>query len=303
MATDLDQHHENRTAGILWMLATMLCFIILDALMKYGTQSMSLVQVTWGRFFFATIFAVLACGRNIGALVMSKVPWVQAQRSFFLMITTGLFAAGISVSSLATASTIMFLTPIFVTALSVLVLSEHVGLRRWTSIGVGFLGAVVVVAPWEEGFKLQGSGTLFLIAAAFTNALYQITTRKSRHDDPMTSLIYTASAGALVTSLMLPRYWQTPNAQEWLLLIGSGAMGLIGHICIIRAFRAAPASVIAPFSYSSLIWATLIGFLIWQDVPTYNTTMGAFLIVGSGLYIFFRERRLNFLALRQHQNP
>jgi drug/metabolite transporter (DMT)-like permease len=274
------------------MLATMLCFITLDAIMKYGMESMSLVQVTWGRFFFATLFAVMLCGRNLPQLAISESPRIQLVRSVFLMVTTGLFNAGILTVSLPTATTIMYLTPIFVTILSIFVLGEHVGLRRWSSIAVAFIGAVIVVAPWNGGFAAASAGELFLVAAAVTNAAYQITTRQLRHDDPMTSLLYTACAGAVVTSAILPGYWATPSFSGWLLLIGSGLAGLLGHLCIIKAFHSAPASVVAPFSYSSLIWATLFSFMIWNDVPMANTWIGASLIVASGLYIFFRERKL-----------
>ncbi len=270
----------------------MLCFITLDAIMKLGLEAMSLVQVTWGRFFFATVFAALLCGCDFPRLVVSESPRIQLVRSIFLMITTGLFNAGIMTVSLPTATTIMYLSPIFVTIMSIFVLSEHVGLRRWSSIIVGFLGALIVVSPWQSDGGKTGVGELFLVAAAVTNAAYQITTRQLRHDDPMTSLLYTACAGAVVTSIIVPSYWSNPGLTGCLLLVSSGFVGLVGHLCIIKAFRAAPASVVAPFSYSSLIWATLFGFVIWNDWPTSNTWLGAVLIVGSGLYIFFRERKL-----------
>ena len=283
---------ENRTAGILWMLATMLCFIALDAVMKLGLDNASLVQVTWGRFFFATMFAIAACARDLPLLLYSKAPAVQLLRSCFLMVTTGLFAAGVASVPLATATTIMFLSPIFVTALSIPLLGEHVGIRRWISIMMGLAGAVIVVAPWQGGLNGVNVGTLYLIAAAVTNALYQITTRQSRGDNAMTSLLYTASAGAVVTSLILPQHWTPPSTTGWALLVASGALGLLGHLCLIRALSAAPASVVAPFSYSSLVWATLFGVLIWKDWPTPNTWVGAAIIITSGLYIFFREKKL-----------
>ena len=132
---------------------------------------------------------------------------------------------------------------------------------------------------------------LFLLAAALLNANYQIVTRMVRDDDPLTSLLFTATAGAVVTSLIVPWFWSWPTAFDWLLLIGSGLAGAIGHLCLIRALRLAPASVVAPFSYSSLVWATLFGFVIWGDWPNLWTWLGAALIIGSGLYIFHRERR------------
>ena len=283
--------HENRKRGILWMLATMLCFITLDAIMKYLLQDFSLVQVTWARFFFATIIAALACGRNLPQLLRSHAPKKQILRSILLMSTTGTFNAGIRSTPLATGTTIMFLSPILVTLLSIPLLGEKVGIRRWAGIVVGFIGAFIVVKPWEGGLGAVGLGVLFLLLASLLNSNYQIVTRMVRDDDPLTSLLFTATAGAIVTSLMVPWFWTWPNAFNWMLLVASGFAGALGHLCLIRALRLAPASVVAPFSYSSLIWATLFGFVVWGDWPDTWTWIGAALIIGSGLYIFHRERR------------
>jgi drug/metabolite transporter (DMT)-like permease len=283
---------ENRSVGILWMLATMFCFIVLDALMKYALQTYSLVEVTWARFFFATVCAVIICGKNLPSIAISHSPKVQSLRSVFLMATTGMFNAGIMTVPLATGTTIMFMSPILVTLLSIIVLGEHVGVRRWAGIVLGFIGALIVMRIWEAGSHGIEMGVLFLLCAAFTNASYQITTRRLRYDAPLTSLLFTAAAGAIVTSLLLPWHWSTPDLTGWLLLVATGVAGCVGHLCLIKAFQAAPASVVAPFSYSSLVWATLFGFVIWQDVPQASTLLGAALIIGSGLYIFLRERHL-----------
>jgi drug/metabolite transporter (DMT)-like permease len=288
MVSDL---RENRTAGILWMLATMFCFISLDAIMKHLLETYSLVQVTWARFFFATIVAALACGPRIAMLAVSRYPGKQLLRSVFLMLTTGLFNAGIRTTPLATATTIMFLNPILVTILSVPLLGEKVCLRRWFGVFFGFIGALVVVRPWEGGAGVFGHGVLFLLIAALLNANYQILTRKVRGDDPMTSLLYTAAAGAVVTTAMVPWFWAWPAAFDWLLFVAAGLAGGLGHLFIIRAFRSAPASVVTPFSYSSLIWAALFGVVIWGDWPDLWTWGGAAIIIGSGLYIFHRERQ------------
>ncbi len=281
---------ENKSRGILWMLATMACFISLDAIIKLGLEHYSLVEVTWGRFFFATVFAALWCGKNLPELAFSKVPGQQTVRSIFLMLTTGLFNSGIIFVPLATATTIMFLSPIITTVLSVFILKEQVGIRRWAGVAMGFVGAIIVVQPWTAFSGTFNAGALFLVAAAVTNASYQITTRKVRDDDPKTSLLFTAAFGAIVCSLLLPWHWQWPDTYGWTLLAGSGLAGALGHFCIIQAFRYAPASVVAPFSYSSLIWATLLGYLIWNDFPSHNVWAGAALIIASGLYIFWRER-------------
>jgi drug/metabolite transporter (DMT)-like permease len=282
---------ENRTRGILWMLATMACFISLDAIMKLGLEHYSLVQVTWGRFFFATLFAAMWCGPALPTLARSKAPAQQTVRSIFLMVTTGLFNTGIKFVPLATATTIMFLSPIITTVLSVLILKEQVGIRRWAGVAMGFAGASIVVQPWTALSGTFNVGILFLLAAAVTNASYQIATRSVRADDPKTSLLFTAAFGAAISSLILPWFWQWPDAKGWALLVASGAAGALGHFCIIKAFNNAPASVVAPFSYSSLIWATLLGYVIWGDFSTSTSFWtGAALIIASGLYIFWRER-------------
>lgn len=274
------------------MLVTVLCFTSLDTLVKHLLETYSLVQVTWARFFFATIVAAVAAGPRLPRVVKTKAPTLQLTRSLLLALTTALFNAGIRIVPLATATTIMFLAPILVTVLSVPLLKEHVGPRRWFGVLVGFVGALVVVRPWESHAGLFISGALFLLIAALLNASYQITTRKVRlFDEPLTSMFYTSVIGALVTTVFVPWHWQWPAATDWLLLIGTGLLGGIGHLFLIQAFRQAPASVVAPFSYSSLIWAALFGWLFFAEWPEYWTWLGAALIIGSGLYIFHRERQ------------
>jgi drug/metabolite transporter (DMT)-like permease len=185
----------------------------------------------------------------------------------------------------------MFMTPILVTLLSIAVLGERVGIWRWAAIALGFAGAVVVVRPWDSLALSFGSGEVYLLMAALTNACYQIATRRLRFDHPMTSLLFTAVAGAAVTSIFLPYYWLTPDLTGWVLMIASGSAGCAGHLFLIRALSAAPASVVAPYAYSSLVWATMFGFLIWGTWPNSNTLMGAVLIVAAGLLIFLRERK------------
>ncbi len=289
--------HENRMRGISWMLATMFCFISLDSIMKHLLENYSLVQVTWGRFFFGTVFAAVMCGRNLMALLKSHAPKKQLLRSILLMTTTGMFNAGIRTTPLATGTTIMFMSPILVTLLSIPLLGEKVGIRCWSGIVLGFTGAIIVVQPWKSGLTGVGVGILFLLIAALLNANYQIVTRMVRNDDPLTSLLFTATAGAVVTSCLAPWFWTWPTAQGWGLLVGSGLFGGLGHFCLIRALRLAPASVVAPFSYSALIWATLFGFVIWNDWPDFWTWVGAAIIIGSGLYIFHRERSRNTTAI------
>jgi drug/metabolite transporter (DMT)-like permease len=277
-------------AGIFLMLTTMMWFLVLDTIAKelLTRAGLPLVQVVWARFFFhfliGTAFILFLWPRR----VHSQKPGLQLVRSALLLSTTALFNAGLSHSSLATATTIMFLTPIVLTVLSVFVLGEHVGPRRWLGVAFGFLGALIVVRPGMEGFN---AGTLYFLAAAATNSAYQLTTRQlSGFDDPRTSFFYTAMVGTVGSSLAVPFAWETPDAFEWTLLVGMGLIGGIGHLFLVLAFDKAPASALAPFSYSALVWAALFGFVFFDEIPDFWTMVGAGLITGSGLYIFYRER-------------
>jgi drug/metabolite transporter (DMT)-like permease len=281
---------DNHFLGIAWMLATMFWFVTLDSTAKYLMQSYPVPQVIWARFFFHLIFVVILMGPRLRAQIKSQSPIHQCLRSVFMFSTTGLFFIGISTLPLTTASTIMFMSPVILTILSIPLLGEKVGPRRWMGIIIAFAGAVVVMRPGSDSLQLS---ILILLVAAFTHALYQVFTRKlGTRDAPMTSLFYTGITGALVMTVVAPFVWQPVATFDWLLFVFTGIAGGIGHLCLIRAFRQAPASVVAPFSYSSLLWATAFGYVLFGNLPDAWTLTGAALIIGSGLYIFHREQAL-----------
>jgi len=272
------------------MLATMFWFVTLDSTAKYLMQSYPVAQVIWARFFFHVLFVVILMGPQVVRRIKSQSLVHQCLRSLFMFTTTVLFFFGISFLPLTTASTIMFMSPVILTVLSIPLLGEKVGPRRWMGIIIGFAGAVVVMRPGSGSLELS---ILIVLAAAFTHAMYQVFTRKlGTRDAPMTSLFYTGITGALVMSVVAPFVWQPVATFDWLLFVFAGIAGGIGHLCLIRAFRQAPASVVAPFSYSSLLWATAFGYVLFGDLPDAWTLSGAALIIGSGLYIFHREQTL-----------
>jgi drug/metabolite transporter (DMT)-like permease len=290
MITPNSQSTDNHLKGIAWMLATMLWFVILDSIAKYLMQTYPVVQVIWARFFFHIIFVLILMAPKITQEIKTQSLRYQILRSIFMFATTALFFIGISTLPLTTGSTIMFMTPIILTILSIPMLGEKVGLRRWLGIAAGFAGALIVIRPTGENLQLS---VLAILLAAVTHALYQVFTRKlGSRDKPVTSLFYTGIAGALVTSVIAPFYWQPVANFDWLLFIFAGIAGGIGHLCMIRAFRSAPASVVAPFSYSSLLWATILGYFLFGNLPDAWTLTGAAIIVSSGLYIFYREQIL-----------
>lgn len=279
---------DNLAAGIGWMLATMCLFTSMDTVAKYLTQTFDIQQVVWARFSFHMLFLIVWLRGRLFALAISSNWKLQLLRSACLLLTTTLFFSGLRTTPIATASTIMFLSPVLVTVLAIPLLGENVGLRRWIGIAIGLAGALIIVRP--AGGDIA-TGHLYLMGAAFSNALYQIATRQVRStDDPMTSLLFSGLVGAVIMSAAVSNQWTPPDTFSWGLFALTGLLGVVSHFCLIRAFNAAEASAIVPFSYSSLLWATLFGYLIFDNLPDQWTLTGAALIVSSGLYIFHREQ-------------
>lgn len=281
---------ENVPRGIVLMLATTLLFILIDTCGKFLMETLPLTQVVWGRFFFHFIAVAVLLGPRISRVWGTERPGLQVFRSALLLVTTFLFFAGIRELPLAMASSIMFLSPILVTALSVPLLKETIGLRRTIGVIVGLIGALIIVRP---GLGEVPLAVMYFVAAAVTNSLYQLTTRMLRETDgAFTTLLYTALVGTVLSSAAVPLAWQPPTAIDWAVMAAMGFCGALGHYTLIQAFRSAPPSALMPFAYSGLVWATLFGFLVFANLPDGYTVLGAAIIAGSGFYIFRREQQL-----------
>ena len=289
----MNQHNENIPAGVAFMLMTMFFFVTLDALAKYLMQYYSVVQVIWGRFFFHVFFvaiALIAVRTNLKEKIISKKPRLQIFRSLLMLLTNGLFFIAIQTVELTTATTIMFLSPIMVTMLAIPILGETVGMRRWIGVMVGFFGAVIIVSPGVIDFDIS---MILLLVATITHALYQLYTRKVRvYDDPITSLLYTGLLGTVVMTLLVPFEWQTPALEHWPFFVLLGLAGSIGHFCLITSLRIAPASVVSPYSYTTLLWAAGYSYFWFNEMPPQQVYIGGSLIIASGLYILYRETKV-----------
>ena len=276
--------------GVLLMLATTFMFVSLDAMAKYLSQTHPVLQVVWARYFFHALVLVVLLRGTLPMHVRTRKPVLQLLRSALLLATTALFFLGLRSLKLVDASSIMLAGPLLVTALSMPLLGEQVGPRRWGAVLVGFVGALVIVRP---GTGMMQPAAVFPLMAVVCYAGYQIATRRlSRHDSAVTSIIWTASVGGLFTTIVLPWNWVTPDAFGWLLMVALGALGAASHYTLIRALSIAPAAFVAPFGYTNMIWSTSVGVLVFAELPDAWTLIGAAIIIASGLYVLRREHVL-----------
>lgn len=287
MSQTIPPRETNTRAGIFWMMMTMLMFVLMDTCAKLMVQIYPTMQVVWARYFFQVLILLIVLAPKLTTLAKTASLKFQLLRSMFLLGATLSFFTGLNTVQLAEASSIMYTAPLLVTALAPFVLKEKVGLRRWVSIIVGFVGAMVIIRP---GHDPLGVGAFWMLGAATSYAFYQLSTRALSHQDsPLTTLFYSALLGCAIMTAVVPFHFQMPDLWGWFIMFLAGLFGTVGHYCMIQAFTNAEASAVAPYTYSNLIWATLIGFVLFGDVPDIWTYVGAFIIIASGLYIMHRE--------------
>ncbi len=275
-------------AGIAWMVLTTLLFVSQDAVTRVLVQTYPVVEVAWARFAVHLALAATLLAVRSPRLMVSARPGLQLVRSALLLTVTLLATTALGILPFVDLAAIVNVTPVLVTLLSIPMLNETVGWRRGVAVLVGFAGAMLIVGPASGVFQWA---VLLPLGSAFAHALYQIVTRMLKSSDPtMTTFFYTSVVGAVVCSLALPFVWVTPDLASAGLMLLLGGLGACSHFCMIRAFTAAPAATVAPFGYTTLVWATLFGVLVFGEVPAATTIAGAVVIVGSGIYILYREQ-------------
>lgn len=276
-------------------MAAMAMFAMLDASGKYITQSLPLAVAVFFRYFIAFLLAALLVTQTGGMVTLkTRHPALQVLRAAFLLASTFCNFTAMQYLQLAQVAAISFTIPLLVCALSVPLLGEHVGLRRWLAVIIGFAGVLVIMRPGTDSFHWAMLVSLF---NALLGALYNITTRKvGAHDSAETSLFYVCLFGALGATIPMLTHWQTPTGWQWLPLILMGIAGAIGHFMLIQAHRLAAASAIAPFIYTQIIWMIIAGLLVFNQFPDRWTLLGSAIVVASGIYVFNRERKLGVMT-------
>ncbi|PVE23575.1 EamA family transporter [Microvirga sp. KLBC 81] len=275
--------------GIALMIAALAFFSCSDAASKLMTASLPAVEVAWLRFCAFT-FLMLGAATLTGRLhdLQSRRPRLQTLRALGVLGSSVFFIMGLGFLPMAEATAIAFVSPVIVTALSIPILGEVVGWRRWSAVAVGLLGVLIVVRPGTGAFD---TAAIFPILSAASWAVALVVTRKmSGSDGPLTSLTYAAIVGLLITSAIVPFGWVTPGWREIGLGFVTGVTSTIAQWLVVLAFQQARASVLAPFSYSQLVWSGLLGYLVFGNVPDEWTLIGAGVIIASGLYTAHRER-------------
>lgn len=277
--------------GIALFLATVVAFALLDTIAKHMTRDYHVVQIAWGRYVFHVAFlAVLMPRHGVLKPLRSARPWFQVMRAGLLAAMTILFFTGISFLPLAEAAAIGFVAPLFVTALAHFLLKEKVGIRRWTAVCIGFLGVLIVIRP---GLGVIHWAAFIILFMAGCNAFYHIATRVlAGVDPPQTTIFYTGIIGALLLSAAAPFFWQPLDWSGWLKLAAMGFLGGLGHYLLIRAYEFAEPSVVAPYTYTQIVWMIALGYLVFGDLPDAWTLTGAAVISASGIYVFYREAAL-----------
>ena len=277
--------------GILLMCAGVSTFPFMNVGVKLLAPHYPATQITWARFTgHLIVMLVVFLPQYRWALLRTRKPAVQIGRSVLMLASNLVFVMAIGSVPLATASAIGFTSPLIVTALSVPLLHEQVGWRRWSAVVVGFAGALMVIRP---GGGLRDPAVLLILASSFAYALYQILTRLAgRIDTAATGIIFAALFGSLGMSLIMPFVFVVPRSlMDVLLFCSLGLLGGLGHYLVIRAFQLGPAAVIAPLGYVELIGSVVFGYLLFGNFPDPWTWLGAGVIIASGIYIAFRERR------------
>ena len=257
-------------------------FSSMDTLAKLMLKAYPLPPLIWARYTVHLVFMVVLLAPRLGLqLIRTQRPGAQVLRGLLLVASTALFYLALRHMPLAEAAAISFVAPVLVTALSGPMLGERVPIRGWLAVILGFVGVLVIIRP---GGGVLSFAVVFPLATALLFALYQIMTRMlAGHENPLTTLFFTAVVGAVATTLVLPFAWQTPTSLQAAMMVAIGLLGGFGHFLLIRAVEVASPTALAPFVYTQLVWSTLLALLVFHEFPDSGSLIGMLVIVGAGL--------------------
>ena len=280
---------SQKLKGIALMVTGSLIFLTMDGFAKEMGQKMPYLEMVWARYFFNFLVIVLIFGpHKIPKLLKTKHLKLNLLRSVFLLTATMSFFGSLMFIPLGTATSIGFVWPLVLTALSVPLLKEKVGVARWSAVIAGFIGALIIINPTNE---IAHWGMFLPLSMALCYSLYQIITRKiDNNEHPMTGVLYSSIMGTILLSFVLPFVWVTPTPKIWAAVAFMGVLATAGHFLVIKALQLAPASLLAPFAYIQVVVSIFVSWLYFGDQPDTNMMFGAALIVAAGIFVIYRER-------------
>lgn len=269
------------------MLGAVFLFTVMDAIAKQLTKEVGLIQTIWVRYTGQALLVFLIVLPRLREVAKSQYPKLQLLRSVVLMAATCLFFLSISKIGLAEATAIMDINPVLITLGAFLFLGEKIGPRRILGIIASMIGALIIIRPGTDVFTVYA---VLPLVAAVCYTTYNLTTRfVGNRESPWTSLLYSALFGAVVFSCMVPFFWQTVSLFSAGLMVLLSLCGTFSQLFLIRALAIGEASLLAPFAYVGLIYATIWGLVFFGEFPDEWSIIGAIIIAISGFYVWYRD--------------
>lgn len=274
--------------GIGWIIGAVFVFAVVNALVKWQVATYPVGQVVFFRCWFALVpVAFLVASHGGLASLRTHRPWAHVSRALVQFVSMFSIFIAFKLMPLADAVAISFSAPLFMTLLSIPLLGERVGIHRWSAVLIGFAGVLFMVQP---GPGILETGAVFALANAALSAAITIALRRMSATESSTTIVaWQLATTAVVSALLLPFGWITPTWSDAATMALTGLGAGVGQYMWTQAFRFAPAAVAAPFTYTAMIWAMGLGFLIWGDLPTASLIAGSLVVASSGLYILYRE--------------
>ena len=289
-------HQENRTLGMLAALGAFFMFTVMATFAKLLSENHSVIEIAFYRNVIAAmpfLFLVFVLGRREILVIRSK-PSLVAFRAVLGSLSLMTTFAAFSLMPMAETTVLLFTASLFIPVLGIVFLKERVGKWRWSSIVVGFIGVAIMAGPTGD---LNALGVIVALAATLMHATLQIVLRYlGGFESPETITFYFVVVGALVAALPLPFVAVAPTLEEIPLLFGVGLSGAAAQWLLSTAFSNAPAAIVTVFNYSSIVWATLFGWLIWNDMPLPQVFAGAVIVIGANVLIIWRESRVRSIT-------
>jgi drug/metabolite transporter (DMT)-like permease len=283
---------NNISAGIALMVASTVVFALQDGISRHLAGTYNTYMVVMVRYWFFAAFVIALAARSTGGLKVAArtdQPKLQIFRGVLLVTEICVAVFGFTKLGLINSMAVFICYPLLVAALSGPVLGESVGWRRWTAIGVGCVGVLIILQP---GVGVFNPWAIIPLISAFLFAVYSLLTRyAARRDSAATSFFWTGVSGAVAMTLVGMWFWEPMAKADWAWMATLCVSGAFGHWLLIKCYEAAEASAVQPFAYLHLVWVAILGIAIFNEVLRPEVVIGAGLVVAAGLFTLWRERR------------